>query len=160
VLEETGLEPRRLVLEVTEADLIRDTEATIACLDALRATGARIAIDDFGTGHSSLSRLRDFPVDVLKIDKSFTALLTGADQSIGFAHAVFSFGVSLGLHVVAEGVETLEHLERLEELHCEWGQGFYFSRPLRPEVMRSLLDPPMPLPAAPRGVARKEAAFA
>ena len=95
VLDETGLEPGRLILEVTEADIIYDTEPIIDCLDGLRALGCRIALDDFGTGHSSLSRLRDFPVDLLKIDKSFTASLCGPTQSIGFAHSVFNFGVGI-----------------------------------------------------------------
>jgi diguanylate cyclase (GGDEF)-like protein len=152
VLDETGLDARRLILEVTEADIIHDPEPIILCLNALRELGVRIAIDDFGTGHSSLSRLRDFPVDVLKIDKSFTALLCGPQQSIGFAHAVFNFGVSLGLRVIAEGVETVDHLRRLEELHCEWAQGFYFSASVIPRDLRALLAAgkhgPVPEPAA------------
>ena len=138
VLETTGLEADRLILEVTEADIIRDPEASIHCLSALREIGIRIAIDDFGTGHSSLSRLRDFPVDVLKIDKSFTALLSGPAPAVGFANAVFGFGASLGLRVIAEGVETQEHLSRLRELDCEWAQGFLFSRSVPPAATRAL----------------------
>ena len=118
VLRDTGLDPRRLILEVTEADIIYDTEPIIGCLSELRTMGVRIALDDFGTGHSSLSRLRDFPVDVLKIDRSFTASLCGPTQSIGFAHSVFNFGVGLGLSVIAEGVETEECLRELGELGC------------------------------------------
>jgi diguanylate cyclase (GGDEF)-like protein len=139
VLDETGLDARRLILEVTEADIIRDPEPIVLCLNALREIGVRIAIDDFGTGHSSLSRLRDFPVDVLKIDKSFTALLCGPRQSIAFAHAVFNFGVSLGLRVIAEGVENDDHLSRLQDLKCGWAQGFYFSVAVPPADMRALL---------------------
>ena len=146
VLDETGLEAHRLILEVTEADIISDPEPSIRCLTALRDIGVQIAIDDFGTGHSSLSRLRDFPVDVLKIDKSFTALLCGPTQSIGFANAVFGFGASLGLRVIAEGVEATDHLRRLQELGCEWAQGFLFSRSVPPIAMRALLNETSTLP--------------
>jgi diguanylate cyclase (GGDEF)-like protein len=151
VLRDTGLDPRRLIVEVTEADIIYDTEPIIGCLSELRTMGVRIALDDFGTGHSSLSRLRDFPVDVLKIDRSFTASLCGPTTSIGFAHSVFNFGVGLGLSVIAEGVETEECLRELNDLGCELAQGYLFGQPLAPIAMRRLLDHniavPMPLPA-------------
>ena len=151
VLHDTGLDARRLIVEVTEADIIYDTEPIIGCLNELRTMGVRIALDDFGTGHSSLSRLRDFPVDVLKIDRSFTASLCGPTQSIGFAHSVFNFGVGLGLSVIAEGVETEECLRELNDLGCELAQGYLFGQPLAPIAMRRLLDHniavPMPLPA-------------
>jgi diguanylate cyclase (GGDEF)-like protein len=140
VLRETGLDASRLILEVTEADIIYDTDPIIVCLSALRELGVRVALDDFGTGHSSLSRLRDFPVDVLKIDRSFTASLCGPTQSIGFAHSVFSFGVGLGLSVIAEGVESEECLQELQELGCELAQGFLFGQPLSPLAMRRLLE--------------------
>jgi EAL domain-containing protein (putative c-di-GMP-specific phosphodiesterase class I) len=151
VLQETGLDARRLIVEVTEADIIYDTEPIIGCLNALRELGVRIALDDFGTGHSSLSRLRDFPVDVLKIDRSFTASLCGPTTSIGFAHSVFNFGVGLGLSVIAEGVETEECLNELHELGCELAQGYLFGQPLAPLAMRRLLEHniavPTPVPA-------------
>jgi diguanylate cyclase (GGDEF)-like protein len=151
VLHDTGLDPHRLIVEVTEADIIYDTEPIIGCLNELRTLGVRIALDDFGTGHSSLSRLRDFPVDVLKIDRSFTASLCGPTQSIGFAHSVFNFGVGLGLSVIAEGVETEECLRELHDLGCELAQGYLFGQPLAPHAMRRLLDHniavPMPVPA-------------
>jgi diguanylate cyclase (GGDEF)-like protein len=140
VLEETGLAASRLILEVTEADIIYDTEPIIGCLNEIRRMGVRIALDDFGTGHSSLSRLRDFPVDVLKIDRSFTASLCGPTQSVGFAHSVFNFGVGLGLSVIAEGVETEECLNELHELGCELAQGYLFGQPLTPLAMRRLLE--------------------
>jgi diguanylate cyclase (GGDEF)-like protein len=149
VLQETGLDPARLILEVTEADIVHDTDSIIGCLNALRELGLRIALDDFGTGHSSLSRLRDFPVDLLKIDRSFTASLCGPTTSIGFAHSVFNFGVGLGLSVIAEGVETVECLQELQELGCELAQGYLFGQPLAPLAMRRLLDHNAPLPAMP-----------
>ncbi len=146
ILEETGLEPHRLILEVTEAHIISDPESIIGRLNALRELGIRIALDDFGTGHSSLSRLGDFPIDVLKIDKSFTASLCGPSQSIGFAHSVFSFGVGLGLSVIAEGVETDEHLGELRDLGCELAQGYLFGQPMTPLAMRRLLEHDLVLP--------------
>jgi len=148
VLDETGLEAARLILEVTEADIIYDTEPIIECLDALRRLGVRIALDDFGTGHSSLSRLRDFPVDLLKIDRSFTASLCGPTQSIGFAHSVFNFGVGLSLTVIAEGVETEECLRELNDLGCELAQGYLFGQPLPPLAMRRLLEHNVAVPTA------------
>ena len=147
VLHDTGLDAKRLILEVTEADIIYDTEPIIGCLNALRALGVRIALDDFGTGHSSLSRLREFPVDILKIDRSFTASLCGPTQSIGFAHSVFNFGVGLGLSVIAEGVETDECLRELHELGCELAQGFLFGQPLSPLAMRRMLEHNVAVPA-------------
>ena len=148
VLADTGLDARRLILEVTEADIIYDTEPIIGCLNALRELGVRIALDDFGTGHSSLSRLRDFPVDVLKIDRSFTASLCGPTTSIGFAHSVFNFGVGLGLSVIAEGVETEECLRELNDLGCELAQGYLFGQPLSPLAMRRLLEHNVAVPVA------------
>jgi len=140
VLDETELEPHRLILEVTEAHIISDAEMIIERLGALRRLGVRIALDDFGTGHSSLSRLGDFPIDVLKIDKSFTQSLCGPSQSIGFAHSVFSFGVGLGLSVIAEGVESEEHLRELRDLGCELAQGYLFGHPMTPLAMYRLLE--------------------
>ena len=98
-----------------------------------------------------MSRLRDFPIDVLKIDKSFTMALRGSDDSLSFARAVFSFGAGLGLRVVAEGVETRDHLPGLIQLHCDWSQGYYFSRPVAPDVLADMLGQscPLPLPATP-----------
>ncbi len=153
VLRDTGLDARRLILEVTEADIIYDTEPIIGCLSALRELGVRIALDDFGTGHSSLSRLRDFPVDVLKIDRSFTASLCGPTTSIGFAHSVFNFGVGLGLSVIAEGVETEECLRELDDLGCQLAQGYLFGQPLSPLAMRRLLEHNVAAPIAPMAFA-------
>ena len=144
---------------MTEADIIYDTEPIIGCLNALRDLGVRIALDDFGTGHSSLSRLRDFPVDVLKIDRSFTASLCGPTQSIGFAHSVFNFGVGLGLSVIAEGVETEECLRELHDLGCELAQGYLFGQPLPPLAMRRLLEHNIAVPTPATGVGRHAAGY-
>ena len=147
VLAATGLDAKRLILEVTETDIVADPERIIECLSELRNLSVRIAIDDFGTGQSSLSRLRDFPIDVLKIDKSFTAALRGGDDSRSFARAVFSFGAGLGLRVIAEGVETSDHIPRLIQLHCEWSQGYHFARPIPPAALVELLESGRSLPA-------------
>jgi len=129
ILEETGLDPRRLELELTESVLMKHAAATEAILLALRARGVRLAIDDFGTGYSSLSYLRRFPIGALKIDQSFVRQITIAPEE-PIVNAVISMGRSLNLGVVAEGVETQEELAFLQAHDCDEAQGFYFSGPL------------------------------
>jgi EAL domain-containing protein (putative c-di-GMP-specific phosphodiesterase class I) len=133
VLATTGLRPDRLVLEITESAMFRDTEATIEKLRALRERGVRIAVDDFGTGYSSLTYLRRFPVDTLKIAKDFVgpARAGGGEESPewAFTGAILALGRRLGLAVVAEGIEEPGQLDRLLALGCEYGQGFLFARP-------------------------------
>jgi diguanylate cyclase (GGDEF)-like protein len=138
VLARTGLPPRDLILEVTESAAIEEVEAATGRLQQLRDLGIRIALDDFGTGHSSLSRLRDFPVDVIKIDKAFTATL-GPKDGGGLSHAVFAFSHSLGVTVVAEGVEDLSHLRALDAFPRQWAQGYHLAPPLEPEALLDLL---------------------
>ena len=119
VVEETGLTPSRLVLELTETSMFQDTQATITKLQALRDRGVRIAVDDFGTGYSSLGYLRQFPVDILKIAREF---VVPADRDVdewAFAHAIVALGQTLGLRIVAEGIEEAGQVERLRELGCE-----------------------------------------
>jgi len=147
VLAETGFEPRRLILEITETAMFRDTAATIRKLQALRARGVRIAIDDFGTGYSSLSYLRRFPVDILKIAKDFIGPANGDPGEWAFAAAIVALGRTLDLRVVAEGIEEPGQLERLRELGCEFGQGYLFARPGPIEGLASVLGltgTPMP----------------
>ncbi len=139
VLETSWLEPRHLIIEVTESLAVDAVEAATGRLQQLRELGVRIALDDFGTGHSSLSRLRDFPIDIIKIDKAFTTTLGAADGG-GLSHAVFSFGHSLGVTVVAEGVEDLEHLRALGEYPGQWAQGFHLAPPLDPGDLLDLLE--------------------
>ena len=105
VLEETGLAPTRLVLELTETSMFQDTQATITKLQALRERGVRIAVDDFGTGYSSLGYLRQFPVDILKIAREFVVPADRDDDEWAFAHAIVALGQTLGLSIVAEGIE-------------------------------------------------------
>jgi diguanylate cyclase (GGDEF)-like protein/PAS domain S-box-containing protein len=137
-LATAGLSPHRLELEITEAVLLRDDEATIATLHQLRALGVRISMDDFGTGYSSLSYLRSFPFDKIKIDRSFIADLDRNRDSAAIVRAVAGLGLSLGIETTAEGVETAEQLELVRRDGCTEVQGYFFSRP-RPaaEVLES-----------------------
>jgi EAL domain-containing protein (putative c-di-GMP-specific phosphodiesterase class I) len=139
ILTETGLEPRFLELELTETFLMQDAEATATVLQALKDLGVSLALDDFGTGYSSLSHLKRFPIDTLKIDKSFVRdLATDADDA-SIVSAVISMGGSLHMRVVAEGVETREQLTFLQEHSCPEGQGYYFSRPVVAAQLTQLL---------------------
>ncbi len=139
-LAETGIDPTCVTLEITESVMMRDTELTIARLEALKALGVSLAVDDFGTGYSSLSYLQQFPVDVLKIDRSF---VSGSGQGVtnsALARAVVSLGGALRVPTVAEGVEDGEQAAHLRRLGCAQGQGYYYSRPVAPEAMEGVLD--------------------
>jgi diguanylate cyclase (GGDEF)-like protein/PAS domain S-box-containing protein len=130
ILEETGLAPERLELELTESVLMKRSDSAAAILKTFRAEGIRLAIDDFGTGYSSLSYLTRFPVDTLKIDQSFIRQITETPSETAVVKAVLSMAQSLELRVVAEGVETSGELAFLQSHRCDEAQGYYFSRPL------------------------------
>jgi EAL domain-containing protein (putative c-di-GMP-specific phosphodiesterase class I) len=138
VLAETGLEPSRLQLEITEGVLIRDAHLCRDRLAALRALGVTIALDDFGTGYSSLSYLHHLPLDVLKIDRSFVKGLPG--ETGGLVPAIIAMARSLGLHTVAEGVETPEQLRTLTALGCDEIQGFYYSAARPPRELFAWIE--------------------
>jgi diguanylate cyclase (GGDEF)-like protein len=132
VLRNTGVAPSSLLLEITEGVVMRDTEATLQRLHALKSLGVRLAIDDFGTGYSSLAYLQRFPIDVLKIDKSFVnhlGLGSGA-QGASIAKTIVALGGALSLATVAEGVEREDQVEALRALGCDFVQGYHFSRPV------------------------------
>ena len=137
-LARSGLEPGRLHLELTESILMEDLEETASVVRALGQLGVKLELDDFGTGWSSLSYLKRFPVDAIKIDQAFVRGLPDARADVAIVSAVISFAGALGLDVVAEGVETADHVAALLDLGCEQAQGFHFHRPLAPEVMREL----------------------
>jgi len=139
-LRDAKLEASLLVLEVTESVIMHDAEQAMARLNQLRQLGVRLAIDDFGTGYSSLSQLQRFPVDVLKIDRSFTSGLPHDTNSSALAKTIIALGNMLTLRTVAEGVETSQQHERLRELGCGLGQGFLFSHPVDGDVLRRMLD--------------------
>jgi diguanylate cyclase (GGDEF)-like protein/PAS domain S-box-containing protein len=131
----SGLPPRCLIIEITESFMIQDTEATIEKLQNLKKLGIRFAIDDFGTGYSSLSYLQRFPIDILKIDKSFVDKVGLGTEGHAVARAIIMMGDSLNLRTIAEGIEQPEQIVALQTLGCEAGQGFHFARPLSAEDM-------------------------
>jgi diguanylate cyclase (GGDEF)-like protein/PAS domain S-box-containing protein len=126
-LEQSGLEPGNLVIELTESTIMHNTEANLARLKQLKALGVRLAIDDFGTGYSSLSYLHRFPIDILKIDRSFVSRLTNTYNGSELARAVITLGETLGLDTVAEGIELEPQVDALLALGCVAGQGFLFA---------------------------------
>ncbi|MCW2806046.1 MAG: hypothetical protein JWQ93_1, partial [Marmoricola sp.] len=127
VLRETGLDPAQLVLEVTETSIMTDVEHTIRKLGVLCALGVQIAVDDFGTGYSSLAYLHRLPLSILKIDRSFVTGVAEDPDSRAIVRTVLSLADALGLHTVAEGIETPEQADALAELGCEYGQGYLWS---------------------------------
>lgn len=140
VLEETGLEPRCLALEMTESVLMENAESLDTLLGSLKALGLQLHIDDFGTGYSSLSYLHRFPIDMLKIDRSFVSRMTPDGGNTELVKAIVNMAVSLGIAVVAEGVETPAQMEVLKSLACDLVQGFLLNKPLEPEAVPALLE--------------------
>lgn len=140
VLHETGLSPNFLMLEITETNAMQDVEYTIATLEVLKDMGLGIALDDFGTGHSSLSYLKRFPIDLLKIDKSFIQDVPDDPDDACIITAIVGLSQNLGMKVIAEGVETEKQLAFLRAIRCEQMQGFFFSRPLPTRRTLELFD--------------------
>jgi predicted signal transduction protein with EAL and GGDEF domain len=138
-LERSGLEPPRLVIEITESTLMRDPSSTVERIAKLKTLGVSVAVDDFGTGYSSLAYLRRFPVDILKIDRSFIASMTSSERSSSLIHALVQLGKTLGLDTVAEGIEEPQQLEQLRAEQCDTGQGFLFAKPLSREGLGNFL---------------------
>jgi diguanylate cyclase (GGDEF)-like protein len=141
MLERSGLEPTSLVVEVTESVMMREGDQTVAVLRELRSLGVRVAIDDFGTGYSSLSYLRFMPVDILKLDRSF---ISAMDEGNEIVEAVVGLATTLGIQVVAEGIEEQEQWERLVALGCRFGQGFLIGKPASADIAESLLEQGLP----------------
>ncbi len=154
VLRETRLDPGALRLEITETVVMHDAPTTLAKLEALKALGVQLAIDDFGTGYSSLGYLKRFPVDTLKIDRSFVKGIGQNVEDSAIVRAVITVAKSLGLSVTAEGIESADQLEHLRSLGCDHGQGYYFAKPMPSDRVPALLvttapwggqHPPSPL---------------
>ena len=139
-LEASGLEPSRLMLEITESVLMDDSTTTGVRLAALKKLGVRIAIDDFGTGYSSLSYLSRFPIDVLKVAKQFVDRIDGDDGDRRLAGAILRLGSTMRLRTIAEGIETREQRERLKLIGADLGQGYLFGAPMPAEELRALID--------------------
>ncbi|MEO8359815.1 MAG: EAL domain-containing protein [Vicinamibacteria bacterium] len=141
VLDDTGLAPNRLKLEITESVIMENPEMAVDLLKQLKALGTHLCIDDFGTGYSSLSYLLRFPADTLKIDRSFVNALGQSNRNEDIVGAIISLAKSLEMDVVAEGVETIEQRDTLKGLGCRYGQGFLFSRPLDQDAARAFVLP-------------------
>jgi len=138
ILEETGLDPNFLTLEITESVLMDDLDSAAAMLFKLRALGVRLSIDDFGTGYSSLTYLHRFPIDTLKIDRSFVSVLD--KDHLEIVRTILNLAENLDMDVVAEGVETQEQMSLLRNLSCQSGQGYFFSRPMTVEEAEKVLE--------------------
>jgi EAL domain-containing protein (putative c-di-GMP-specific phosphodiesterase class I) len=139
VLAETGLDPRLLELEITESMVMDQSESLVSRLTELKAFGIGLAIDDFGTGYSNLGYLKSFPLDRLKIDRSFVSGLPDDPNAVSIVRAILAMSNGLGLEVIAEGVETAEQARMLAELGCELAQGFYYCAPLPADSIEARL---------------------
>jgi EAL domain-containing protein (putative c-di-GMP-specific phosphodiesterase class I) len=138
-LDTAGLEPQTLILELTESVLLSDHDAALRTLQELRSLGIGLALDDFGTGYSSLAQLRHFPVDILKMDRSFVAGIGNGIADGAILRAIIGLASSLSLMTIGEGVERAEQLAALNAMGCQAGQGFYLSKPLDHDAMDELL---------------------
>jgi EAL domain-containing protein (putative c-di-GMP-specific phosphodiesterase class I) len=130
ILRETQVNPAAIKLEVTETVTMDDADRTIRVVTGLKKLGVRLSIDDFGTGYSSLSYLRRFPMDTLKIDRSFVKNLASNPENVEIVRTIMSLARNLGMDVVAEGAETADEIAHLKALDCDFSQGFFFSKPL------------------------------
>ena len=129
-LQNSGLAPNKLIIEITESLVMEDLERGLQVLEAIRNIGVNVSIDDFGTGYSSLSYLKKFPISELKIDQSFLRGFPANDEDTAIVRAIIALAHSLDLYVTAEGVETQEQVNGLKNISCELLQGYYFSKPL------------------------------
>jgi EAL domain-containing protein (putative c-di-GMP-specific phosphodiesterase class I) len=141
-IADAGVPAEQVTLELTETLLMRDTTATVDALAALKALGVRLAVDDFGTGYSALGYLKRFPVDILKIDKSFVDGVAVNAEDAALAHTIVQLGRTLNLQTLAEGIESIDQSSQLEALGCTYGQGYLFARPTAPDEIAALLRRP------------------
>ena len=139
VIQKTGINPANLNLELTESVVMEDAESNINALRDLKAMGLSIAVDDFGTGYSSLSYLKRFPIDILKIDKSFIRDISFNSDDEAIASSIIAMAHTLRLSVIAEGVETNEQLAMLVEKHCDQAQGYYFCQPIAADELKRFI---------------------
>src|SRR6476620_7411318 len=140
VINETGISPASLKLELTESAVMDNAEAAIAMLKQIKETGVQVSIDDFGTGYSSLSYLHRFPIDQLKVDRSFVSAMEENTENGEIVRTVIALAKALDLKVVAEGIESIHQLHQLRILDCEYGQGYLFSKPLPVADVEKLLQ--------------------
>ncbi|MGH9947333.1 MAG: putative bifunctional diguanylate cyclase/phosphodiesterase, partial [Pyrinomonadaceae bacterium] len=140
IMKESGISPSSLKLEITESAVMENAESAIAMLQRIKAAGVSISIDDFGTGYSSLSYLHKFPLDYLKIDRSFVSAMDDGTENREIVRTIIALAKALKLSIIAEGIETKEQLQKLRTLGCEFGQGYLFSRPLPVSEIDGLLN--------------------
>ena len=141
VISETGIDPASLKLELTESAVMENAETAILMLQQIKETGVQISIDDFGTGYSSLSYLHRFPIDLLKVDRSFVSAMEENTENGEIVRTVIALAKALNLKVVAEGIESVHQFHQLRILGCEYGQGYLFSKPLPvADIERLLAD--------------------
>jgi EAL domain-containing protein (putative c-di-GMP-specific phosphodiesterase class I) len=156
LLRRTGVSSEQLGLEMTESSLITDPSTAMEVLSSLRRLGISLLMDDFGTGYSSLNHLHTLPFDVLKIDRSFIMRMTEGEQPLQIVRTIVELARTMGMEVVAEGIETCEQYLLLRQLGCRYGQGYLFSRPVTPQIVSTMLRLPgriLPDPAASQAVA-------
>jgi EAL domain-containing protein (putative c-di-GMP-specific phosphodiesterase class I) len=139
ILRDTGIDGRCLKLEITESALLKNASSGTVMLQQLKTLGVQLSIDDFGTGYSSLARLHQLPIDNLKIDRSFVNEMTLEGDSLEIVRTIITLAHSLKKDVIAEGVETSEQLAQLRALQCEYGQGYFFSKPVESQTAGKLL---------------------
>lgn len=139
ILAETGLDANSLKLEITESSMMQNLQSTRLVLQQLRERGIELSVDDFGTGYSSLGQLQAFPVNTLKIDRSFVGRLDGTTKNLGLIPVILSIAQVMNIDVVAEGIETIEQLTQLRDLGCHFGQGFLFAKPLDAQDVTQLI---------------------
>jgi len=140
ILDNTGFDARRLKLEITETAVMENADAAISMLRSIKQLGIQISIDDFGTGYSSLSYLHQFPIDTLKIDRSFVNAIERGTENSEIVRTIVYLAKALNLNVVAEGIENIRQFHQLNLLGCEYGQGYLFSRPLPAHEIEKLLS--------------------
>jgi diguanylate cyclase (GGDEF)-like protein len=139
ILKETGLAPRNLKLEITESSLVEDLQSTITTLRQLKTLGIEFSLDDFGTGYSSLSYLHMFPFNTLKIDRSFVNSMEASSEKLGIIRAIVTLARNLNMNTIAEGIETASQLAQLKVLNCQFGQGYFFDKPLETKAVEALI---------------------
>lgn len=145
ILQETGTDPEKIHIEITERLLLQEPTNVKFTLNQCRACGMGVAIDDFGTGYSSLGYLHSYPINILKIDRSFIKKMGDDPLSIGLVKSILTLSENMGVKIIAEGVETLAEVQLLKELRCGIAQGYYFARPMSEGDLISMLSPPSPV---------------
>ena len=134
-----GFDPRSLIVEITETAIMRNVSTVVSRLAVLKDAGVRIAIDDFGTGYSSLAYLQQFPVDTLKIDRSFISRMSDSPESGAMIRTLVQLGKTLGLEILAEGIEESAQYSQLERDQCDSGQGYLYARPLEADAIETFI---------------------